>query len=214
LEGSAGEGAVLLPARERASAARGRARYLLAGVLDCQGPEYFSLLPKGLIRYDNQEGVYGIDKSIDQWYDARVFTDLIKRADVERDLEEELLTQAISLYQGEYLPPVYSSWCLEQRELYQGMFIRALAQLAEWKAKNKRYDQAAEYYRRALEVEPFQEDFHRGMMQVLFEDGRQIEALQHYEQLVALLDTELGLLPAKETQALFDQIQRKGKSVA
>jgi two-component system LytT family response regulator len=168
------------------------------------------ILPKGLIRYDNEEGVYVIEKGIEYWYDARAFTNLLERADTEAD-PEEMLEQALTLYQGDYLPSVYSSWCLEQRSMYQGMFIRALTRLAALKADKEQYDKAAECYRRAVDLEPYQEELHRGLMWALSNDGRQIEALQQYEQLAALLKVEFDLTPAVETKALFDQIQQRAK---
>lgn len=168
------------------------------------------LLPKGLISYDNENGVYVIDKSIDHWYDAQAFLDLIERARAEKDTEA-LLEQAISIYHGEFLPSIYSDWCVERREIYQRMFIQGLTSLAALEMKSKRFDEAASCYRKAVDVEPFQEELHRGLMRALSEAGRHKDALQHYERLVALLKTEMNLPPAKETKALFDQIQGRVK---
>jgi LuxR family maltose regulon positive regulatory protein len=170
------------------------------------------LLPKGLISYDNANGVYVIDKSIDYWYDAWAFLDLIKRARAEKD-KETLLEQAISIYHGEFLPSIYSDWCLERREMYQRMFIQGLTSLAALQMKSKRFNEAASQYRKAVEVEPFQEELHRGLMRALSDAGQHRDALQHYEQLVALLETELKLPPSMETKALFDQVQGRVKAL-
>jgi LuxR family maltose regulon positive regulatory protein len=170
------------------------------------------ILPKGLISFDNKNGVYGIDKSIDHWYDAREFLDLIERARVEPD-SKDLLEQAISIYQGEYLPSVYSDWCLTRREVYQRLFIQGLITLATLAGKSERYNDAVSYYRKAIDVEPFQEDLHRDLMQALSDAGRHRKALQHYDQLVTLLETEMDLAPAKETKALFEQILSRVKAM-
>ena len=170
------------------------------------------LLPKGLISYDNANGVYVIDKSIDHWYNARAFLDLIERARAEKDTEA-LLEQALSIYQGEFLPSIYSDWCLERREMYQRMFIQGLTSLAALQMKSKRFNEAASHYREAIEVEPFQEALHRGLMQALSEAGLHKDALQHYKQLVALLETELNLPPTMETKALFDRIQEQAQAL-
>jgi DNA-binding SARP family transcriptional activator/Tfp pilus assembly protein PilF len=169
------------------------------------------LLPKGLISYDNAEGVYLIDKGIDQWYDARAFRELIDRAQAKNDTQA-LLEQALSIYQGEYLPSIYSDWCLERREMYQRMYVQALTMLAELEMKDKRFDQAAMRYREAVEVEPFQETLHRGLMQALSGAGKHKEALQHYKRLEALLEAEMNLPPAVETRALYDQIRGQVKA--
>ena len=169
------------------------------------------ILPKGLIRYDNEQGVYVFESGVDHWCDARAFSDLIERARAV-DEPEDLLEQAAGIYHGEYLPSIYSDWCLELREVYQRNFIEALTTLATMKGKSGRFDEAASWYRKAIEVEPFQEVLHRGLMQALSDAGRHREALRQYEDLVSLLETEMSLPPAKETRALFDRIQRVAKA--
>jgi LuxR family maltose regulon positive regulatory protein len=169
------------------------------------------ILPKGLIRYDNEQGVYLIEKGIDHWYDVRAFSDLVERAHAVGE-PEDLLEQAASIYHGEYLPSIYSDWCLERREVYQRNFVEALTALASLKVKRGRFDEAVSWYRRAVEVEPFQEELHRHLMQALSDAGRRREALRQYEELVSLLETEMNLPPAKETKALFDRIQKMAKA--
>jgi DNA-binding SARP family transcriptional activator len=170
------------------------------------------ILPIGLISYDNKDGVYVIEKSIDFWYDARAFLDLIERARAGKE-PENLLEQAMSIYHGEYLPSVYSDWCLERREMYQRMFIQGLTTLATLEMKSGRFDEASSRYREAVDVEPFQEELHQGLMRALSDAGRHKEALQHYNRLVALLETEMNLPPAKETKTLFDLIQVRAKAL-
>ena len=54
------------------------------------------ILPIGLISYDNKDGVYVIEKSIDFWYDARAFLDLIERARAGKEPENLLEQAAVS----------------------------------------------------------------------------------------------------------------------
>lgn len=169
------------------------------------------ILPEGLIRYDNSGGVYVVDKSVDHWYDARAFADLYSRADSGAEALD-LLDQAVDMYDGEFLPPVYSEWCLSRRGAYHGMYVDALGRLGELYADSGRFDEAQERYRAAVEVEPFQEELHRGLMQVLSDAGRHAEALKHYEWLEELLRAELDIAPAEETQSLYARIQARAQS--
>ena len=168
------------------------------------------ILPKGLIVYDNRQGAYTIDKSIDQWCDARVFTQWFEQAE-SADEPEAMLEKAISIYNGEYLPSVYSDWCLERRTVYQGMYIRALSRLAAIKSESGQHGDAITCYRQAIELEPFQEQLHRGLMRALADNGRSREALQHYETLQAMLKEELDLPPAEQTTQLSEQIYQHVK---
>jgi ATP/maltotriose-dependent transcriptional regulator MalT/DNA-binding SARP family transcriptional activator len=170
------------------------------------------LLPKGLIRYDSAEGVYRIEHEIAHRYDAREFQDLIGRASGDGD-RAPLLEQAVGLYRGEFLPAVYSDWCAARREAYQRMYVQALSELAELEMRGGRFDRAADCYQRAVEVEPFQEALHRGLMRALSGAGRHKEALRHYQRLEALLEAEMSLPPGEETRALYEQIQGRVKAV-
>jgi LuxR family maltose regulon positive regulatory protein len=165
------------------------------------------ILPKGLIVYDNREGVYIIDKSIDQWYDARVFSEWFDQAEVGDD-PEDTLEKAVSIYNGEYLPAIYSDWCLERRAVYQNMYVQALSRVAALKSAQGQHDGAISYYQQAVEVEPFQEALHRGLMQELADAGRSRDALLHYEELKKTLKEEMDLPPAVETTELSKRIQQ------
>lgn len=169
------------------------------------------ILPKGLILYDNEQGVYLINEAINHWYDARAFSKLLRRARSESD-SETTLEQALSIYHGEYLPTVYSDWCLESRAVYQNLFIQAVAELAALKMKKQHFDEAVRLYRRVLEVEPFKEEFHRFLMEALSNAGRNREALQHYTEFERFLQAEMDIPPSKETVALSVQIQEKARS--
>ncbi|MGD8732679.1 MAG: BTAD domain-containing putative transcriptional regulator, partial [Anaerolineales bacterium] len=166
------------------------------------------ILPKGLIVYDSREGVYAIDKNIDQWYDARVFTEWFEQTQTAND-PAEMLEKAVTIYNGEYLPAVYSDWCLERRAVYQGMYIQALSRLAAMKSERGQYGEAISCYAKAIEVEPYQEQLHRGLMRAFADTGRIREALQHYEELKEMLKEELDLPPADETTALSTRMRKQ-----
>ncbi|MGD2058378.1 MAG: tetratricopeptide repeat protein, partial [Anaerolineales bacterium] len=166
------------------------------------------ILPKGLIVYDNKQGAYVIDRNIDTWYDARAFSTLCERARSEAD-PESTLEEAVRIYHGEFLPSIYSDWCLTRRSTYHNEYMRALSRLAALKSERGKFDDAASLYRRAIEVEPYQEQLHRGLMWALSEGGRKREALQHYSRLQAMLKADMDMPPTSETTALSEQIKEQ-----
>jgi DNA-binding SARP family transcriptional activator len=171
------------------------------------------LLPKGLIVYDNRKGFYAIEKNIDHWYDVGVFVEWLEQAESADD-PEELLQKAVNLYGGEYLPTVYSDWCLELRAVYQAMYVQALSRLALIKSEKGEHRGALLYYQQAIEVEPFQEELHRGLMRAFEGAGRHREALEHYKGLEKLLKEEMDLPPTAETRELSKQIHQRAQEAS
>jgi len=62
---------------------------------------------------------------------------------------------------------------------------------------------AAEAYRKAISHDRLLEEAHRELMRCYAALGERGRALRHYEELVELLDEQLGTSPAPETVALY-----------
>ena len=76
----------------------------------------------------------------------------------------------------------------------------------------KRHAEAAEAYRRAIAHDEFLEEAHRGLMRCHAALGERGRAIRHYEELVELLEEQLGTPPAPETRALQERL-RAGEEV-
>jgi len=70
------------------------------------------------------------------------------------------------------------------------------------------YARAADAFRRLIADDPYQERAHRELMRSLARLGERGQALRSYDQLVALLERELGAAPAPETTALAERVRR------
>ncbi len=128
------------------------------------------------------------------------------------------LTEAADLYQGELLAgfsladaPAFEEWLLLRREaLHQQLIIllfdltTAFLARAEWKP-------AQHYARRLLALEPWREEGHRLLMQILARSGQRNAALAQYEQCRQVLMAELGVAPDGQTVALVEQIRAAGE---
>jgi DNA-binding SARP family transcriptional activator len=71
----------------------------------------------------------------------------------------------------------------------------------------ERTAEAAEAYRKAIAYDGFLEEAHRGLMRCHVALGELGRALRHYEELVELLDEQLGASPAPETSALHARLR-------
>ena len=151
--------------------------------------------------------------SSDHSLDVRTFSVLVTgeqgRAPAIEDLE-----QAVALYQGEFLQgfslpdaDTFEEWALVTHESLQRQALRALHHLAGFYEELSAYEQALSFAFRQLEIDRYQEAAHQQIMRLLAQSGQRNEALAHYEDYRQLLQTELGVTPLEQTQAMYEQLQ-------
>jgi LuxR family maltose regulon positive regulatory protein len=163
------------------------------------------------ILYDNER--YRFNRTLSYRYDVEEFESSVAQAqqlDSQSDAAAECYRQALTLYRGEYLEDIYSDWAMPHRDALSHEYVEAANKLAEFHAARGEYEQAAQLYRQLLQKDNLREEVHRRLMECYVLAGERARALQHYDRLVGLLDSELGASPAPETVALFQQIQRAG----
>jgi LuxR family maltose regulon positive regulatory protein len=161
------------------------------------------------ILYDNER--YRFNRTLSYRYDVEEFESSVARArqlDAQSDAAAECYRQALTLYRGEYLEDIYSDWAMPDRDALSNQYVAAVNKLAEFHAGRGEYEQAAQLYRQLLQRDNLREEVHRRLMECYVLAGERARALQHYDRLVGLLDSELGALPAPETVALYQQIQQ------
>jgi DNA-binding SARP family transcriptional activator/predicted ATPase len=127
------------------------------------------------------------------------------------DLSE--LEKATALYRGAFLEGFslpdaapFEEWALLMRERLARQMSSALHRLAAAHEERGEYEQAQEYARRELELDPWDEAAHRRLMRTLALGGQRSAALAQYETCRRLLAEELGVEPADETSRLHEQI--------
>ncbi|HEU5102309.1 MAG TPA: tetratricopeptide repeat protein, partial [Roseiflexaceae bacterium] len=125
------------------------------------------------------------------------------------------LTDAVALYRGELLQQVvvrdsvaYDEWLTLTRERLHRLTLDALAQLAAYHEARGEDEQARQYAWRTLTLEGWDEAAHRCLMRVLSRSGQRAAALAQYERCRKVLKEELGVEPAAETTALYEQIRQ------
>lgn len=108
-----------------------------------------------------------------------------------------------------YLPdsPEFEHWVLAKREFFRESAHKACTELIERLIELGEYDQAFEYARLGIALEPWAEEGHRQAMRILGLQGKRNEALVQFEVFKRDLQKELGIQPSQETIALYDQIR-------
>jgi len=127
------------------------------------------------------------------WTDIAVFEEAIARGGPE---------EAAQVYRGPFLDgffvpdaPNFEHWAQGQRERLARRFLAVVTQLAEAAVANGTHAQAAEWWRRAAEQDPFNSRFTSGLLQALAAAGDRQGALRYGTEYVKRLRAELQVEP-------------------
>jgi len=154
------------------------------------------------------------NRESDYWLDVDVFEARVN--DTSGDARITALQEAVQLYRGDFLDglyvrnaPEFEMWILAQRARLRELALQALHMLVVHHAGQGEAGRATaiDYTTRLLTLEPWQEEAHRLMMRLLALSGRRSASLVQYERCRQILAEELGVEPAVETTALYEQIR-------
>jgi predicted ATPase/DNA-binding SARP family transcriptional activator len=160
---------------------------------------------------------YAFGRSSEYTYDAEAFEKNLSEARRLRseapDLAIRHLQEAVGLYRGDFLEDIaQSEWTLERQEELRRARGESLLLLGGLLFSRQRHAEAAEAYRKAISHDRFLEEAHRGLMRSQAALGERGRALRHYEELVGMLEEQLGASPAPETTTLYERL-RAGEGV-
>jgi DNA-binding SARP family transcriptional activator/predicted ATPase/Tfp pilus assembly protein PilF len=175
----------------------------------------FLLVTRETVRF-NPEGEY--------WLDVAEFTALgeANRTHRHRHIEQCLpclqrMEKMAALYGGSFLggfflgdSHAFEEWAVLQREYLQRQVMDALTCLVEYYERRGSVRLARDMAHRQVEIEPWREEVHRELMRLLALDGQRSAALAQYRACRQALARELGVEPAAETTALYEQIEGHG----
>ena len=145
----------------------------------------------------------------DHWLDVKLLEEL--RSNRYRDMA--LCEQAIAAYRGDFLDgfsvrhaPVFEEWQLVQREHWHRLAVAALDRLVGFYTAEGDYGKALLYAWQKLDLDPWREDGHRQVMELLALSGQRSAALAQYKTCRHILREELNSDPEAETDALHAAI--------
>ncbi|HXU31475.1 MAG TPA: AAA family ATPase, partial [Thermoanaerobaculia bacterium] len=101
----------------------------------------------------------------------------------------------------------FEEWLIAEQERLREATVEALRALIESYRRRGEYRFGLHYARRLVALEPLAEEPRRNLMRFYAMTGRRSQALAEYEDLVALLDRELGVDPLVETRELYESIR-------
>lgn len=158
-----------------------------------------------------RDGDYQLNPEFSYRIDTENFERLISDGETarrERDYTRciDSYEQAVALYRGDFMHGSYEPWVDEQRSYYQEQYLRMLESLAGVAEKKQEWARSMDLAQRILREDPFREDIHCLLMRAQAALGNRAAVKEQYETLCGLLQKELGVEPALQTQKAFRQL--------
>src|SRR5581483_2015718 len=158
-----------------------------------------------------RDGEYQLSPEFSYRIDTEVFDQLIADAEAarrERNFDRciESYEKAVALYRGDFMQGSYEDWVDEQRSYYREQYLRMLESLAAVAEKKQEFMREMDLGQKILRDDPFREDIHCLVMRAQAALGNRVAVKEQYETLRALLQKELGVEPATQTQKTFREL--------
>ncbi len=150
---------------------------------------------------------YGLRPNADTWLDADQFVYAVQRASEIANPEQELLQQALDLYQGEYLPDtLYETWAAEERERLAAIYLEASDRASELLLINQQFGKLIDLCQRILGQDNCWERAYRHLMLAYDHLGDRGQVGRTYQRCVQTLREELDVAPSPETSTLYQAL--------
>lgn len=164
-------------------------------------------------------GGYGWNIKAPYWLDADAFESLsqLAHALIKVDPLQAALKyrEALSLYQGSYLPESqHKHWVISKRHYYHRLFIRSISELLAVHKEQRLFSQLVEDAEWALSIDNLDETINIFYMEALLEEGKTAQARDHYEFITALMYYESGSKPSPAMQNIYRAIKKQSEKAA
>lgn len=127
---------------------------------------------------------------------------------LKEDASIDELKDALSLYQGEFLPGFYDEWVMLERELLESMHEHKMAHLITVLQQESRWLDVLEWGERWIFLGRKPEYAFRALMRAHAAKGDMAGVALTYERCMKSL-TELSVAPSTETRVLYERLKRE-----
>jgi len=158
-----------------------------------------------------RDGDYQLNPEFSYRIDTEEFDRLISDGEAarrERDFDRCIgcYERAVALYRGEFMQGSYEDWVDEQRSYYREQYLRMLESLAAVAEKKADWPRSMDLAQKILHEDPFREDIHCMVMRSQAALGNRVAVKEQYETLRGLLQKELDVEPAMQTQKTYYEL--------
>ena len=172
------------------------------------GEEEFILTNRGSYRWNPDVKVI---------LDIEKFEKLINEAKAENVYEDAIIKyeQAISIYQGDFLPQLLDMhWILTLNTYYHSLFLSCAKGLADLYAKTEQYEKLDKLCSNALKYENGDEQLFCYQIEARMRCGKISLALESYEKAREIMEKELGIRKTTILNKVYEELlaMSKGQS--
>ncbi|WP_438434224.1 response regulator [Gorillibacterium sp. sgz500922] len=112
--------------------------------------------------------------------------------------------QLLNRYEGDYLGTSGYLWAENERQRLLALWLGKALLVGAFLVHNRKLLQAAVVYRRVLELQPFSEEGHLGMLRTYASMGERSLVISHYRDWADLMKEELGIAPDGKIARWYD----------
>lgn len=120
--------------------------------------------------------------------------------------DPQTAAQALELYGGDFLAGIDDDWVQSVRARLREQQVALLCASAERARRSEEPATAAEYARRALDIEPHREEALLALVRAHGATGNRASAIEAYREFAQRLRTDLGAEPSAETAAAYAEV--------
>ena len=158
-----------------------------------------------------RNGSYAWNTDAPFFLDVDEFEQLCRAGASEVNVEQRLAIymQALALYRGDFLQKLSSEpWVIAIAVYFHNLYVQTLLETIPLLQSAARHEEAVALCRRAVEIEPYNEQIYQYLMQSLLATNDQRGALKVYEDMSQLLFDNFGIMPSDESLALYREAGR------
>ncbi|WP_338674970.1 BTAD domain-containing putative transcriptional regulator [Streptomyces sp. SCSIO 30461] len=149
----------------------------------------------------------------DAWLDFEEFERLCNEghraaARNDRSAAAEHYRGALELHVGDFLPGETAAWAREQQDWVRSLALGAADYLLQEALDRGELPEVIDVCRRALDIDPYQEDVYRILIQVHGDLGQLGQARSWYKLYSARMSDGLDIDVSPDTQRLFERVLR------
>ncbi|MDR1328016.1 MAG: winged helix-turn-helix domain-containing protein [Oscillospiraceae bacterium] len=157
-----------------------------------------------------RRGAYAWTPCVPCYVDAHEFEKTFSEAEASKkdgERRAQLYAEAAALYKGGFLPKnALDPWVVPLDGYYRSKFITAVNSAADYFLEHGRASDVVPLCRGAVNVDPYEEHFHSSLIRALIADGRQQQALEHYDYVSALFFNKFGVNLSGELTELYKEV--------
>lgn len=155
-----------------------------------------------------QDNFYQFNRSVDYEYDVQSFLSITDRAKEEKDTDKriQLLTRALELYKGPYLPDIGDLWVEPDRQRFHELHISNVTTLTRLLMNQGSLEEALSIAKKTLQTDPYDEELHRMVMEIYSLSGNKPAVVKQYQIVTRSLRDQINAPPSDETTDLYQRL--------